>query len=111
MRRRITAHWVFFKSTLSFSIPVMGVLAWLGLGVSAKMPVGVLGWISAVLAYFPVAIILDFLYKELSRKEEYYFYHNLSITRLELWIVSFLLSYSVYLLSFFAHSLWNMASK
>lgn len=111
MRKRIAAHWLFFKSTLSLSIPVMGVLALLGLGSSAKLPVGVLGWISAVLAYFPAAIILDFLYKELSRKEEYYFYYNLSITRVELWIVSLFFSYSVYLVSFFAHSLWNMASK
>jgi len=57
----------------------------------------------------PGGILLDLLYKELAHKEEYFFYYNLSVTKVELWAVALLLPYLIYLLVKTIGSLWIVA--
>ena len=35
----------------------------------------------------------DYIYKELTRKEEYYFYYNQGISKYKLWIVTFIVMF------------------
>ncbi len=96
MRKRLATHWIFFKSTLPVGISGAFVMCLLG----SMLPSAQSGVISLIVAFFsflPGGILLDLLYKEVARKEEYYFYYNLSITRIELWGVTLLLSYFLYL--------------
>lgn len=114
MRIRIKAHWIFFKSTL-----LIGIGAALGMCLlSAAMPPGpsapqetniILSLISLFFLFLPAGIVLDLIYKEIARKEEYYFYYNLSITRIELWIVTLLLSYFPSILIKIILNLWTVA--
>lgn len=115
MQKRIKAHWIFFKSTL-----LIGIGAALGmcmlrtalppgpLGPSASQETNIiLSLISLFFLFLPAGIILDILYKEIARKQEYYFYYNLSITRIELWIGTLLLSYIPFLLIRVIFYLWT----
>lgn len=106
MHKRIKAHWLFFKSTLQ-----IGIGAALGMCLLSYMPPfpspgGVIPLIIRFFSFLPAGILLDLLYREVARKEEYYFYHNLSITRVELWVVTLLLSYLLYLFVKTIGSLW-----
>lgn len=94
-KNRTRFHLLFFRSTLGISIPVaIAAIAMLMVSSSAVKNVG--GIISAFLACIPLGFLFDLLYKEMSRKGEYYFYYNRGIGRWELWIVSLFLSFSFF---------------
>jgi len=98
----------FWKSSLPVAIPV-------GLGfslvllplLSLQEEVGVLDVLRHFLWYLPLGIFAYLLYKELSHKEVYYFYHNKGISRLQLWISSVLFSYSFWFVFIIVEWLWK----
>lgn len=106
MRKRLSVHWLFFKSTLPIGLGgALGMCMLSTMVPSAPKP-GVLSFILAFFSFLPAGIILDLLYKEVARKKEYYFYYNLSITRIELWVVTLLFSCLLYVLAKTIISQW-----
>jgi len=95
-RKHILFDWVFFKSTLPISL-VLGMATGGYRGIMSESYTMVL-FINQCLLAIPFGLILDLLYKELAQKEQYYFYYNQGISKVELWIVSFFFSFSFYLL-------------
>jgi hypothetical protein len=62
---------VFYKSTLALSVTVAAMLAVFGPGILAGFGFGLM----------TAGTVLTLLYKEISKKNEYYFYYNKSISK------------------------------
>lgn len=99
MKHRITFHWVFVKSICVSSV-FIGILFALFsmMGPHFAKPPGVVQWISYFLSYMPIGFISNLVYEEIAHKEQYYFYYNQGIGRIELWVVSILFSASFYVI-------------
>lgn len=82
---------IFFFSTLKFSVLIGFLFAFMGGLVSHG---NTLDFIKLWLRLIPtLGLLFDYLYKELTRKEEYYFYHNQGIDKYKLWIVTFIVMF------------------
>ncbi|MDH6304956.1 hypothetical protein M2459_001693 [Parabacteroides sp. PF5-5] len=102
-------NWVFFKSNL-----FMGLVLGLGFGVYQQAIGGdgtLLGFVRQCLLAIPLGFLLSFLYKEFVYKEGYYFYYNQGILKVELWIVSFILSCFFYLIFKLIHIVWMIVLR
>ena len=78
----------FFLSTLKFSV----LIGFLFASFSAlRFYVSIIVSIGLWLQLIPtVGLGFDYIYKELTRKEEYFFYYNQGIGKYQLWIVTFI---------------------
>jgi hypothetical protein len=92
---RLRLHLYFFRSTLWVSIPTALILFLLLSYAEGQITIA--EGVAFGLLCIPIGLFFDLLYRELARREEYYFYYNQGITRVELWVVSFFLSFSFYL--------------
>ena len=84
---RAKLHLCFFKSTIVLTVACQ-VAAILFLGVSGRMSVSEL--MNQPVTFIPFGLLPDLLYKDMSQKENYYFYHNQGIRKAELWLVTIL---------------------
>lgn len=86
----------FFLSTLKFSVLVSFLFACMGSITSFILYNG--GIMDSVKLWFrlipTVGLGFDYIYKELTRKEEYYFYYNQGISKYKLWIVTFIVMFA-----------------
>ncbi len=95
IRVRSKFHFVFFKSKIISSCAtgfLFGLLTVLGL----DSRLSIIHIINHFLSYIPLGLIFILLIEEIAKKKRYYFYYNQGITKIELWIVSILLSFSFY---------------
>lgn len=88
IKNRFKLHYVFFRSVLVPSVAI-GVL--LGLFAAMSRYTLAVPSIAELSSFVPFGLVLSLAYKEIAHKEEYYFYFNQGITRVELWIVSLFL--------------------
>lgn len=81
----------FFLSTLKFSV----LIGFLFASFSAlRFYVSMIDSIRLWLQLIPtVGLGFDYIYKELTRKEEYFFYYNQGIGKYQLWIVTFIVMF------------------
>ena len=81
----------FFLSTLKFSV----LIGFLFASFSAlRLYVSMIDSIRLWLQLIPtVGLGFDYIYKELTRKEEYFFYYNQGIGKYQLWIVTFIVMF------------------
>ena len=81
----------FFLSTLKFSV----LIGFLFASFSAlRFYVSMIDSITLWLQLIPtVGLGFDYIYKELTRKEEYFFYYNQGIGKYQLWIVTFIVMF------------------
>jgi hypothetical protein len=93
-RKHIRLNRVFFRSTLLLSVSIGMLVGAYGLVMSEGHTM--VSFIGLCLLGIPFGWIFDLLYKELTGKEQYYFYYNQGISKIELWVVSFVLSCSFY---------------
>ncbi len=107
--KHIKFNLIFFKSTLLLSI-TFGLLITFYQLVTSSIDNFFL-FINEFLLVIPVGWFFDILYKELTNKEQYYFYYNQGISKTELWIVSFVLSFSFFGIFKIVHILWTTAWK
>lgn len=77
------------------------------LGLFAGVNYSVISFIRHILLYIPVGLAFDLLYKEIARKEQYYFYYNNSISKLQLWISAFLFSFIPYIIFLLCMIVWK----
>lgn len=88
---------IFFLSTLKLSVLISLFIPGLGLASPdlGMIPLNerIIGFIHIWLRTIPFfGLAIDFIYKELTRKEEYFFYYNQGIDKYRLWAVTFLIS-------------------
>lgn len=78
----------FFFSTLKLSVLTAFLFAFMGVATSYE---GIVDFIRLWLRFIPtLGLGMDLLYKELTRKEEYFFYYNQGIGKYHLWGVTFI---------------------
>ncbi|MCD8270254.1 MAG: hypothetical protein LUD46_18625 [Parabacteroides sp.] len=81
----------FFFSTLKTSVLMGFLYTFLGGLVSYE---GIIDSITLWLRFIPtVGLGFDLIYKELIRKEEYFFYYNQGIGKYQLWVVTFIVMF------------------
>lgn len=94
-KNRLMLHRIFFFSTLKVSIPIAVMLSTLGMVGAQEVMSGkvFIAYVSRILFFIPTfGLAFDLLYKHLTRKEKYLFWHNKGISKIELWTGSFLAS-------------------
>ncbi|KKB57971.1 hypothetical protein DXB27_04525 [Parabacteroides gordonii] len=84
---RAKLHLYFFKSTLEIAL-VCQLAGTLFLYLSTLLVDKTNTSTSPVLFFIPFGLFLDLIYKEIARKENYYFYYNQGISKVELWLVA-----------------------
>lgn len=81
----------FFLSTLKFSVLISFLFASFS---ALRFYVSMIDSIRLWLQLIPtVGLGFDYIYKELTRKEEYFFYYNQGIGKYQLWIVTFIVMF------------------
>ena len=81
----------FFLSTLKFSVLIGFLFAFFS---ALRLFVSMIDSIRLWLQLIPtVGLGFDYIYKELTRKEEYFFYYNQGIGKYQLWIVTFIVMF------------------
>ena len=81
----------FFLSTLKFSVLMVFLFAFFR---SLRLFFRIIDSIGLWLQLIPtVGLGFDYIYKELTRKEEYFFYYNQGIGKYQLWIVTFIVMF------------------
>ncbi len=99
MKNRFIFHYVFLRSIFLPSFSIGATLALFGLMASlSALPASFIEWTSYFLSFIPYGLIIILFYKEMAHNEQYYFYYNQGITKYELWIVSFVLFGSLYII-------------
>ena len=85
----------FFLSTLKFSVLVSFLFASMGAITSIILYNGnIMDSVKLWFRLIPtVGLGFDYIYKELTRKEEYFFYYNQGIGKYQLWIVTFIVMF------------------
>ena len=81
----ITVLWIFYKKLILPSLAVSILLAIIFIG-SVKITSGI------GIAYIFITPFFHFLLYDLARPNEYYFYYNLGISKLVLWVSSIITS-------------------
>jgi len=86
---RLTLYWEFFKSTLVFNLAssvLLAIIIYMALKIMPDPPPPIqVVYIKCCMFGGP---ILCFLYNEMSRKEEYYFYFNRGVSKISLIVVT-----------------------
>jgi len=86
---KLALHWEYFKSTLVLNLASSVLFAYITFfflkGLPDPPPPFPIIYIRSLMYGGP---LFCFLYKEISRKNEYYFYYNRGISKLSLWIVT-----------------------
>ena len=81
----------FFLSTLKFSVLIGFLFAsFSALRFYVSMTDSIRLWLQLIPT---VGLGFDYIYKELTRKEEYFFYYNQGIGKYQLWIVKFIVMF------------------
>ena len=89
---KLVLHWEYFKSTLVLNLATSVLFAFVIMYFLKSMPGQVPSYpIIYIRCLMVGGPLLCFLYKEISRKNEYYFYYNRGISKLSLWIVTLLI--------------------
>lgn len=95
----------FFRSTWPISISV-------GIGIALLISLrGGSIWESMLLTIPTAGLGMDFLYKELSQKEAYFFFYNRGISKIRLWLITLLISvgscFTLYLIGRLCVHVWK----
>lgn len=102
----IQLYLTFFRNTWCISIPT-------GIGISSLSGIISGDILMNSLYLIPtVGLGMDFFYKELAHKEDYFFYYNQGISKIRLWVITFLLSagscFILYLLIRLCVHVWKL---
>lgn len=112
IHNRIKFHSIFFKRLVTPSIAIGVAFGWLAqMSSHHSVSTPLIQMLEHALLFVPVGLLLCLISFELTRKEQYYFYYNQGISKIELWTVSFIFSFSFYYLFTLAVALWKHISK
>ena len=95
MRKKITLYALFFKSTLTISLPVALLFCAYG-ATTSGLSNGLFSFMLLYFLFIPLGLVFDLIYKEMTQKEQYYFYYNQGISKIHLWIMALLFSFIPY---------------
>lgn len=95
LKKKYTLYLIFLRSTLIISIPVSIAFTFVaGLGYSGSEMPGLEMFSDLISVFLKILCVgglaASLLYKETVRKNEYYFYFNAGISKISLFIVSFI---------------------
>jgi len=86
---KLALHWEYFKSTLVLNLASSVLFAFFINSFLKTLPIPIPSFpVIYIRCLMTGGLLLCFIYKEISRKNEYYFYYNRGITKLSLWLVT-----------------------
>ncbi len=84
---KIRAYWEFYKKLIVPSLALSVLFGLYNMYMNGSFLVTSIG-----LAYIFVPLLMHYFTYEIKNRNEYYFYHNLGLDRISLWISTFIIS-------------------
>ncbi len=85
--RILKAILIFYKKLIIPTLILSGLLAFIGMSITGEFSFKTVG-----ISYIILGMLFNYFTYELRDSNEYYFYYNLGLSRLSLWIITFILS-------------------
>lgn len=89
----IRAWWIFYRKIFLYSLLLTGLAGLLAGALTGKMALAFLGFSYAFLSPF-----VHLFFYEMNRPQEYYFYANLGLIKLRLWLITGSISLAVFII-------------
>ena len=112
LKNRSKFHFVFFKSRILSASGIgilFGLIAQMSIDPEYQTPI--IQIINKLLLFIPVGMLFKILIEEIVNKDQYYFFYNQGITKVELWITSFILSFSIYIIFNLIFTIWTRSLR
>jgi len=85
--RTLKAILIFYQKLITPTLILSGLLGIIGLGITGEFSLKAIG-----ISYIFLGLLFHYFIYEVRNSNEYYFYYNLGLSRLSLWIITFVLS-------------------
>jgi len=88
--RIVEAILIFYKKLLIPSLLLSGLLGLIGLAVVGEFSLKTIG-----ISYIFLGLLFHYFTYEVRNSNEYYFYYNLGLSRLSLWLITFTMNLAI----------------
>ncbi len=88
--RTLKAILIFYQKLIIPTLIVSVVMGMIGYGMSKEFSLKAIG-----ISYLFLGLLFHYFIYEVRNSNEYYFYYNLGLSRLSLWVISFVLSLAI----------------
>ncbi len=85
--RIIKAILIFYQKLILPTLVLSGLLGLIGFAIAGEFSLKTIG-----ISYIFLGLLFHYFIYEIRNSNEYYFYYNLGLSRLSLWIITFVLS-------------------
>ena len=112
LENRSKFHFVFFKSRILSASGIgilFGLIAQMSIDPEYQTPI--IQMINKLLLFIPIGMIFKILIEEIVNKDQYYFFYNQGITKVELWITSLILSFYIYIIFNLDFTIWTRSLR
>jgi hypothetical protein len=88
--RIVKAILIFYQKLIIPTLILSGLLGFIGLGITGEISLKTIG-----ISYIFLGLLFHYFIYEVRNYNEYYFYYNMGLSRLSLWIITFVLSFII----------------
>ncbi len=85
--RILKAILIFYQKLIIPTLILSGLLGLIGLGITGEFSFKAIG-----ISYIILGLMFHYFIYEIRNSNEYYFYYNIGLSRLTLWIITFILN-------------------
>lgn len=85
--RTLKAILIFYQKLIIPTLILSGLLGFIGLGITGEFSLKTIG-----VSYIFLGLLFHYFIYEVRNNNEYYFYYNMGLSRLSLWIITLFLS-------------------
>ena len=85
--RTLKAILIFYQKLIIPTLILSGLLGFIGLGITGEFSLKTIG-----VSYIFLGLLFHYFIYEVRNNNEYYFYYNMGLSRLSLWLITFFLS-------------------
>jgi hypothetical protein len=78
---------IFYQKLIIPTLVLSGLLGFIGLGITGVFSLKTIG-----ISYIFLGLLFHYFIYEVRNYNEYYFYYNMGLSRLSLWLITFILS-------------------
>jgi hypothetical protein len=91
--RILKAIWIFYRKLILPTLILAGLLGFIGFGITGEFSFKTIG-----ISYFIIGLLFHYFIYEIRNFNEYYFYYNVGLSRLNLWIITVSLNFIICLI-------------
>lgn len=85
--RILKAILIFYQKLIIPSLILSGLFGFIGLGIAGEFSLKTIG-----ISYVFLGLLFHYFIYEVRNSNEYYFYYNIGLSRLSLWLITFVLN-------------------